>query len=82
MNNLCRIIVWMLAATAVLAGTSAIAGSGTHALDTDTPLPDNLITEDHVYEYTFFGFRQGNGDYGGTAQAEQSSPVPYGHDRG
>lgn len=56
MNNLCRIIVWMLAATAVLAGTSALAGSGTHALDTDTPLPDSLITEDHVYEYTFSDF--------------------------
>lgn len=82
MNNLCRIIVWMLAATAVLVGTSALAGSGTHAPDTDTPLPDSLITEDHVYEYTFSDFDKATGDYGGTAQAEQSSPVPYGHDRG
>lgn len=61
MNNLCRIIVWMLAATAVLAGTSALAGSGTHAPDTDTPLPDSLITEDHVYEYTFSDFDKATG---------------------
>lgn len=51
----------MLAAIAVFAGTSALAESGTHAPDADTLLPDSLITEDHVYEYTFSDFDKAAG---------------------
>lgn len=49
MRNLYRIIVltWM----AVTAGWM-----GTHAYAENTSLPDSLITEDYVYEYTFSNF--------------------------
>lgn len=49
MRNLYRIIVltWM----AVTAGWM-----GTHAYAENATLPDSLITEDYVYEYTFSNF--------------------------
>lgn len=56
MNNLYHIIAWVLIAISALDGTSARAESGTHTLTADVPLPDSLITDDHVYEYTFSDF--------------------------
>lgn len=56
MNNLYHIIAWVLIAISALDGASARAESGTHALTADVPLPDSLITDDHVYEYTFSDF--------------------------
>ncbi|WP_455588799.1 helix-turn-helix domain-containing protein [Bacteroides rodentium] len=56
MNNLYHIIAWVLIAISALDGTSARAESGTHTLTADVPLPDSLITDDYVYEYTFSDF--------------------------
>lgn len=43
-------------AVAALNGTFAHAKNGTHTLIADIPLPDSLITDDYVYEYTFSDF--------------------------
>ncbi|WP_455665052.1 helix-turn-helix domain-containing protein [Phocaeicola sp.] len=56
MNNLCPIIAWMLTAIAVLNGIPACAESGPQTPATVTSLPDSLITDDYVYDYTFSDF--------------------------